>query len=263
MASSVKGSIEYALVESVPGDVEGSGAGVVLGFVDGPGVGEGVGVGVETGSGVGVGVGVGVGEGVGVGVVDGGVLEPTVAGPEVPGPQFSVLLELLELDELVTVPWPSSVVTGFDGVPPAETSTQFDEAGDVAVVMCVGAGVNFVLTATEMARVIASCTAGGTVRPTAAADCPLRAPAGTKGPTTDDGVAAGPEIPVLPGNWALPGNSAAVAEITAGIEANAIAAAVMTAVTHMPGVDFIGGPCLQHSGRGRSEGLRYGSRPVG
>jgi hypothetical protein len=42
---------------------------------------------------------------------------------------LSVLLELLELDELVTVPCPSFVVVLGVGAPPEELRTQLDELG--------------------------------------------------------------------------------------------------------------------------------------
>ena len=95
------------------------------------------------------------------------MLEPTVAGPEVPGPQLSVLLELLEFDELVTVPLPSFVVTGVEGLPPDETSTQF-EVGAAGVDFVDG--VNVTLVATETAREITFRTAGAWAFPTNGTD---------------------------------------------------------------------------------------------
>lgn len=217
--------IENALVESVADGV-GSGAGVALGS------------GVVEGVGVGAGVVVGVGSG--FGVVEGGVLDPTVAGPEVPGPQFSVLLELLELDELVTVPCPSSVVTGVEGFPPEETSTQLEEGAAGAIVLV---GVNVTLVATERARVIAFCTTGATVSPTTGTGCAATTGAGATAASGESEIGVGTEIPEFTGKLA------ALAEVALTIGANAITVAERTAVTHSRGVGFIEGLAYNRSGQ--------------
>lgn len=209
----------------------GAGLGAVVGAVVGVVVGAGVGAGVVLGAGVGLDVG----SGSGLVAVDGGVLDPTVAGPEVPGPQFRVLLELLELDELVTVPCPSSVVTGVDGLPPDETRTQFDELGELVVV-----GVKVTPAATDTARRMACCTAGlesagAAVSPTASEVTLMGRPLGTAGPTSGATTAAGWEIRVFAGKFT------AFAGSTVKIEANAIAMAATTASTQVRGVGFMGG----------------------
>jgi hypothetical protein len=156
-------------------------------------------------------------------VVEGGVDEPTVAGPDVPGPQFKVLDELLELDELVTVPLPSSVVTGVLGLPPEETSTQFDDGDEL--------GVNVVVVATRTARFSASCTAGSLTdrapeSPPAAPESGIGIPAGkggaeSRGLSTDTAPAT---------EWA---EIAAFAGRTVITEARTSATADTAAVTHV------------------------------
>jgi hypothetical protein len=213
---SSSGRIESAEVEMVASPLGvGSGVGVTVGS----GLGEVLGSGV----GAGVGSGVAVGSGSGSGVVEGGVDEPTVAGPEVPGPQFKVLDELLELDELVTVPLPSSVVTGVLGLPPEETSTQFDDGDEL--------GVNVVVVATRTARFSASCTAGlftdrAPESPPVAPEPRIEIPAGdggaeSRGLSTDTAPATEwPEVAAFAGRTVI-------------TEARMSATADTTAVTHV------------------------------
>ncbi|QDZ14872.1 hypothetical protein [Humibacter ginsenosidimutans] len=113
-----------------------AGSGVGVDESVGVGVDESVGVGVEESVGVGVeeSVGVGVGVGVGVDPLPDCVEPPTVAGPVVPGPQTSVLLEVLLDDELVTVPVVgSTVVVGVLAGAEPLVMWQFEPYGDVVV----------------------------------------------------------------------------------------------------------------------------------
>jgi uncharacterized protein RhaS with RHS repeats len=64
-----------------------------------------------------------------------------------------VLDELLVLDELVTVPLPSSVVVGDVGAPPEEVSTQFDDDG-------AELGLKVMVVAAATTRRTAFCTTG-------------------------------------------------------------------------------------------------------
>jgi hypothetical protein len=156
----------------------------------------------------------------------------------VPGPQLRVLLELLELDELVTVPWPLSVVVLGVGVPPEEVSTQFEELG-----LEVGVGVNVTLFAAETARRTASRTAGadsaGT--PLFVATITGGGPAKILGRSSAElpvSGLTGAKIAVFLARFAAPEGD------TVKIEANAIATAETTAVHHVLVARSTGNLCV-------------------